>query len=313
MPAVDQFSTPKFALIIPTFNAAEQWPALLQGILNQSLKPDSILVIDSSSPDRTAELARTAGFHLVTIPQSEFNHGRTRQLALQYVPHAEILVYLTQDAVLAGAEAFTNLLAGFADPRVALAYGRQLPRLQAGPVEAHARLFNYPERSQLRTFADRQTLGFKTIFCSNSFAAYRRSVLEEVGGFPGHVILGEDTVTAARILQKGYSIAYVASACAYHSHNYTLIQEFRRYFDTGVLHSRESWLRQTFGSAGNEGMRFVRSELGHLARRAPWLLPVAPLRIAAKWIGYRLGRFERYLPRHLKRSISMHRAFWESV
>jgi rhamnosyltransferase len=271
----------------------------LGGIQSQNLQPDNILVIDSSSRDETSKLVRAAGFQLVTIAPKDFNHGRTRQLALQLVPQAEILVYLTQDAVLADANALRDLVASFADSRVALAYGRQSPRQHAA------------DQSQVRCFADRQQFGIKTVFCSNSFAAYRRSALEEVGGFPEHVILGEDMVTAARLLQKEYCIAYVSSACVFHSHGYSVAQEFRRYFDTGVLHRRDPWLQHVFGHAGDEGMRFVYSELRYLACRAPWLLPVAPLRTAAKWIGYRLGCMENLLSTGVKRAISMHGIFWD--
>jgi rhamnosyltransferase len=58
-------------------------------------------------------------------------------------------------------------------------------------------------------------------------------------------------------------------------------------------------------------MRFVYSELRYLACRAPWLLPVAPLRTAAKWIGYRLGCMENLLSTGVKRAISMHGIFWD--
>jgi rhamnosyltransferase len=59
-------------------------------------------------------------------------------------------------------------------------------------------------------------LGIKSIFISNSFAAYRRSALLAVGGFRKDVIFGEDTVTAARLLLSGYQVAYSAQACVYH-------------------------------------------------------------------------------------------------
>ena len=70
----------RVALIIPTFNAAQLWTALLEGIRAQSLKPDQVIVIDSSSSDGTADLARKEGFTVFEIPQREFNHGGTRQM-----------------------------------------------------------------------------------------------------------------------------------------------------------------------------------------------------------------------------------------
>ena len=100
------------------------------------------------------------------------------------MPEAEIIVFLTQDALLADPEAIERLLDAFADERVGAAYGRQLPHRDATPIGAHARLFNYPPVSQVRTLHDRGRLGIKTAFISNSFAAYRRNALLGWAAFP---------------------------------------------------------------------------------------------------------------------------------
>ena len=131
-----------------------------------------------------------------------------------------------------------------------------------------------------------------------------------VGGFPKDVIFGEDTLVAAKLLLSGWKIAYVAEAKVHHSHAYSLRQEFQRYFDIGVLHAREAWLRREFGGVSPEGMRFVRSELSYLWRTSKWLIPSALLRTVLKWIGYRLGRREKSLNIWWKRRLSMHAGFW---
>jgi rhamnosyltransferase len=267
-------------------------------------------VIDSSSDDGTVELARSAGFAVQSIARAEFNHGRTRQMAAELFPNAEILVYLTQDAVLATPDSLAKLLRAFDSPQTGAAYGRQLPRPEAGPIEAHARLFNYPAESNVRTLASRDQLGFKTIFISNSFAAYRRSALLAAEGFPANVIFGEDTVTAARLLLSGWQIVYEADAAVYHSHAYTGVQDFKRYFDIGALHAQEPWLLKEFGQAGGEGKRFVFSECAYVWSRKKPLVASALLRTLLKLVGYRLGRWESKLPRGWKRKVSMHSSFW---
>jgi rhamnosyltransferase len=305
--AMSIFST--CAVIIPSLNAAEDWPRLIPSLL-ASISTDQVMVIDSSSDDGTLDLARAAGFRVHSISRAEFNHGGTRQLAADLLPKAELLVFLTQDAILADTGALKALLAPFSDPQVAAAFGRQLPRPEAGPIEAHARLFNYPTQSSTRTLESRETLGFKAIFLSNSFAAYRREALLAVGGFPSNVIFGEDTITAAKFLLAEWKIAYVAEAKVYHSHSYTWRQEFKRYFDIGVLHSRESWLLKEFGQTSGEGKRFVISELGYLWGRSWWLIPSALVRTALKLLGYRLGRLEQKLGIEWKRKLSMHSGYW---
>jgi rhamnosyltransferase len=298
------------AVIVPTRNAATDWTAFASALV-ANVEPPSVMIVDSSSTDGTAELAHTEGFRVYRVPLAEFNHGGTRQLAAELLADAEILIFLTQDTVLADASAIKALLEPFEDPTVAAAFGCQLPRIGATPIEAHARLFNYPAQSSIRVLESRETMGFKAIFISNSFAAYRRDALMAVGGFPRDVIFGEDTITAAKLLLSRWKIAYVAEAQVYHSHSYTWTQDFKRYFDIGVLHARESWLLQNFGSTSGEGGRFVRSELNYLWPRSWWLIPSALIRTALKLIGYRLGRIENKLSRGWKRRLSMHGGFWK--
>jgi rhamnosyltransferase len=297
------------AVIVPTLNAAADWTQFAPGLL-ASVLPQQVLIIDSQSTDATVQLAERSGFRVHSIPRGEFNHGGTRQLAADIMDGAELLVYLTQDAIVADAQAIGNLISVFADPQIAAAYGRQLPRSGAGAIERHARHFNYPEGPQLRSVETRKQLGFRTIFISNSFAAYRRSALLEVGGFPTNVIFGEDTVIAARLLTAGHRIAYVPKACVFHSHAYNWRQEFRRYFDIGVLHGREHWLLEQFGAATGEGKRFIQSELRYLLHHDPLLIPSALIRSAMKISGYRLGRMEKKLSPGIKMQLSMHRNFW---
>jgi rhamnosyltransferase len=298
------------AVVVPTLNAADDWPHLEASLL-RSIPTDRVLILDSSSIDGTPDLAMAAGFRVHTILRSDFSHGGTRQLAAELLQDAELIAFLTQDAVLAEPDAISKLLRPFEDPQIAAAFGRQLPRPRATPIETHARFFNYPEQSSVRSLDSREQLGFKTIFISNSFAAYRREALMSVGGFPRDVIFGEDTITAARLLLSGWKIAYVAEAQVHHSHDHTWSQDFRRYFDIGVLHAREPWLEEEFGGTGGEGGRFVRSELRYLWRNGRWYIPSALIRTILKLVGYKLGKHEQKLSLGWKRKLSMHSGFWK--
>jgi len=300
----------RIELIIPTYNAARYWNALSTGIRVQTLQPDRVIVIDSASKDSTAELARRDGFEVLEITPQEFNHGGTRQMGAEYAAEASILIYLTQDAAPFGVNAFANLVKAFDDPEIGAAYGRQLPRENASPIEAHGRHFSYTEVPVVRSWDSRRILGFKSIFFSNAFGAYRREALMSVGGFSTDVIFGEDTVVVARMHRAGWKTAYVADASVRHSHAYTIGEEFRRYFDIGVLHSRESWLNEQFGSASGEGRRFVLSELKYLLGQGPQHIPSAFARTLAKYLGYKVGRRESRIAPKLKHRLGMNRQYW---
>ena len=300
----------RIEVIIPTYNAARYWNALAEGIRAQSLKADRVIVIDSSSKDGTADLARREGFDVLEISPREFNHGGTRQMGADYAAEASILIYLTQDAAPFGTDAFANLVRVFEDAEIGAAYGRQLPREGASPIEAHARQFSYAETSVVRSWDSRRAMGFKSIFFSNAFGAYRREALMSVGGFSPDVIFGEDTLVVARMHRAGWKTAYVADALARHSHDYTIAEEFRRYFDIGVLHSRESWLNEQFGSASGEGRRFVSSEIKYLLGHGPQHIPSAIARTLAKYLGYKIGRRESRIAPQVKYRLGMNRQYW---
>lgn len=299
----------KVSVIIPTLNAGRVIGPLLDSLKEQSVRCE-VVVVDSSSSDDTVRIAESSGARVLIIGRREFDHGGTRNLGGR-AAGGDVLVYMTQDARPASRNSIENLVRPIlADEKIGAAFGRQLPCPDATLFAAHLRLFNYPEKtktSSRRTLADKSSLGLKAAFLSNAFTAYRRSALEETGWFTSGVILGEDMLAGARMLLAGFELAYEADAAVYHSHNYSVLQEFRRYFDIGVFHSREKWLLEEFGTAGGEGRRYIVSELSYiLARRALHLVPEWAVRNGLKLAGYKLGGAHRLLPVRLARRLSMH-------
>lgn len=300
----------RIACIIPTYNGKAELARLLDSLQTQTAQFDTFIV-DSNSKDGTQELARARVGHVTVIPSMEFNHGGTRQGMVDQNPGYDVYVFLTQDACLADPDAVARIVEPFADPKVGAVCGRQLPHLDATPLAQHARFFNYPEGVQVKTLADVPKLGIKTAFMSNSFAAYRGEALKAVGGFPVHVIFAEDMYAVAKMLLAGWKVAYAGNAQCRHSHNYTIVEEFERYFDMGVFHAREPWIRQHFGGAGGEGMRYVKSELKFLGLRRLHLWPSALMRNAVKLLGYKLGQQEAKIPIGLKRKLGMYKRYWD--
>lgn len=298
-------------IIVVTYNAEPRLAKLLAGLQSQS-QDNEILIIDSSSTDSTSGITARHGVRILTIPQSDFDHGGTRNLGIEQA-RGEFILFMTQDTICADEHAVAELIRPLReDENIAAAYGRQIACEDASVFARHLRLFNYPETSYVRGLDDRKKYGIKTAFLSNSFAAYRTSVLKEIGGFESRLIFGEDTFAAAKILLKGKKIAYAADAKVFHSHNYTPQQEFKRYFDMGVFHSCEGWLLREFGKAEREGNKYAKSEIKFLLKqRKLFLLPEFILRIIMKYLGYKLGTQYAYLPKSINRLCSMNRAWWD--
>lgn len=301
-------------VIIPTYNGGRVWNACAEGLVKACAATPQVagvLVVDSSSADDTVAVARSHGFAVQVIDPRDFDHAGTRNRACAAVmADADIVVFLTQDAILASDSSLESLITAFADPAVAVAYGRQLPHADANPIAAHARSFNYRSHSYVSGSESKKAMGLKTVFTSNSFAAYRLSAFKELGGFPEKSILSEDMYFAAKAVMAGYKVAYVAEAAVLHSHNYTPLEEFKRYFDIGVFHRDEAWIGREFGGAGGEGKRFLLSEFRYLLRNSPLWLPRAWVHNFLKIVGYKLGKGYTRLPVSMRRKFSMHRKYW---
>lgn len=305
---------PTVHLFIPTLNPGMLWSTVIDSIKNQTYPIHKIIVIDSGSTDGTLEQTRNEDFQLISIDKADFDHGGTRQLAVSRFPDADIYIFMTQDAILASPDAIGSMVEIFEEnPSLGMAYGRQLPHQGAKILESHARLFSYPATSQTRSLKDAPTYKIRTISCSNSYAAYRKEAYVEAGGFPSGTILGEDVLIAGSMLLKGWEMRYTSESCVYHSHDYSAKEEFKRYFDIGVFHADNSWIFENFGRAESEGLKYLRSEIGYVFSKNPLLFPKTLFSLLAKWIGYKLGINHRNLPESVKKSLSMHKSYWQSV
>ena len=250
----------KVSVIIPTLNAEKFIEGLLKNLIEvQTLKPDEIIIIDSSSQDKTVEIAKSYGCKPIVIKKEEFNHGGTRTFAGKKAI-GDILVYFTQDAYPYNEYALENLIKVFEkDEKIACAYGRQIPYEDTNIYGKFMRHFNYPETSFIRTYEDRHKFGRKTVFFSNSFSAYKKEILEKVGWFKENLISYEDIYIVARFLTEGYKIAYVADAIVYHSHSLSVWKDFKRHFELGIFFREENWILKIFGKKPkDEGIRMIK-------------------------------------------------------
>lgn len=301
----------KISVIIPVFQAARFLPALLPTLQQQSLPATEIIVIDSSSTDGSDEIARRFGCRVETIPKSTFNHGRTRNLGASLAT-GEILVFMTQDALPVDDRFLEELTRPVRTGRTAATYARQVPYPDATPPEVFARTFNYSAVSHQRNRADILRMGIKAFFFSNVASCILSQAFWRVGGFPDSVILNEDMLLCAKLLHEGASIAYQAESKVFHSHSYTLGQQFKRYFDIGVASEQAGVLLEGARASG-EGLKFATKQLRYLVETGEltWI-PRTVIESALKFTAYQLGRREQALPVWLKRKLSMHAFYWHS-
>lgn len=281
---------PNYTVIIPTLDAAKTIERLLETLSKQSLPPEEILVVDSQSEDGTAELALAVpGVRVIQVKRSEFDHGGTRDMAIRST-QSPFVVLLTQDALPMDAHWAANLLAPFEDGRVAAVCGRQVAYPDARASEKAVRAFRYPASSRVWDKSECSTLGMNAFLLSDACAAYRQDAYEAVGGFEHPIRTNEDMLMAAQLLEAGHRLAYSAEAKVWHSHCYTLRQEYRRNRLIGECLAQYGHRFQGAGELG-EGVklaRFVTHEL--IACHNIGELPHFWMNCGAQLLGNRVGR-----------------------
>jgi len=301
----------KIAVVIPTKNAGADLTYLLTKLQAQRLQPDEITIFDSASEDDTVILARKMDVNVVSVSPAEFNHGATREAARKQ-SGADIVIFMTQDVMPVDDVLIEKLVEPIITGKASFTYARQIPRRGADIFESFPRQFNYQDESNIRSIADAEQYGVYTFFSSDSCAAYLNSALDDIGGLRP-TLTSEDYFAAARLLRKGHKVAYVAGAVVEHSHAYTLLEEFKRYFDTGYVRAENSWVQEIVGQAEGRGKEYFAALLQLLIKSKPWLVPYAVVNTGVKLLGYRLGYWSLMAPMWWKKRFSGQHYYWDSL
>lgn len=280
------------SLVIPTLNAETEIGPLIEALLRQGRVPDEIVVVDSSSDDRTVEVASEyRQVRVDVIDRREFDHGLTRDRALRE-SSGEVVCFMTQDAIPANDRFVENLIRPILeDSSVAISSGRQLPKMDARRFEQLVRTFNYTGQSNVRSLADVPTLGIKAYFATDVCSAYRRSAYIELGGF-GQTDISEDMLMAAKAVNAGWKVAYSAEAEVYHSHNLTPREQYERNRAIGRFLERNAGLLSCSSEVG-EGGRLAKDVATALLKEGNLTELLAfGIDCAARLAGNRVGRRE---------------------
>jgi len=181
---------PRFSVVVPTWNEAQNLPVLLDSLALQRVSHE-VVVADGGSQDGGAELAEARGARVVRT-----SRGRGVQLACgARAARGELLVFLHADAQVAPGT-LAALERAFEDPRVIATGMRQR-------IAHSARFYRWIERAANR----RVRLGW---VYGDSGLAVRRTAYEAVGGFR-ELVLFEDVDLASRLRRTG-KIALVLEA-----------------------------------------------------------------------------------------------------
>lgn len=298
-------------VVIPSYRPDEKFSRLVKKLQEQEYPIGTIFVINTKAGRFPKEVEQMEKVKVSHIERREFDHGATRDMGMQ-MSKAEIVVFMTQDAVPADEYVIGNLVKVLEeDEMTGAAYARQLVASDCNYIEKYTRKFNYPENSRIKSKEDLQEMGIKTFFCSNVCAAYKRNIYEKAGGFCKKTIFNEDMILAGHMINAGYKVAYVAEARVIHSHNYTGMQQFHRNFDMAVSQAEHPEVFEGIKSE-SEGIKLVKQTAAHLVkRRKIHLVPKLVYQSGCKYIGYRMGKMYKKLPDKVVKWCSMSPGYWE--
>ena len=246
----------RISVIATVRNEQATIESFVQSLLQQSLPPDEIVIVDGVSSDGTADiLARyqTSG-QLILISQA-CNIAEGRNLAVARASGQWIAV--TDAGCVVDRDWLKNLAAWFDD--------RSGCDVVAGNFQCHFET-TFEEAVAAATFAPGREHAKQNLYPSSRSVAFRKRAWERAGGYPEWLYAAEDTLFTIRLRQLGFRFVFARDAYVY-------------------WRPRSSWrslARQRFNfSRGNARIGF--GTAGYLANIRFHLAMLAPFLVATIW------------------------------
>jgi cellulose synthase/poly-beta-1,6-N-acetylglucosamine synthase-like glycosyltransferase len=214
----------QYSVIVPAYQAVQTLPRCLAALQHQSIdRADyEIIVVDDGSEDQTPAVAEQVldGYHTRVIRTAHGGPGQARNIGTGAADGAIILFTDADCEPLS--DWIEQMARPFDDPQVAGVMGAY--RTRQTQLAARFAQIEFEHRyARMRQF--------KSIDLIATYAAaYRKSVLQAVGGFDRRFTAAnnEDVELAYRVSAAGYQLVFNPQARVFHSHAPTV----RRYLKT---------------------------------------------------------------------------------
>ena len=241
------------SVLIPAFNESKVIATSIERILESDYPHLEIVVIDDGSTDNTSDVVRNHFAHdarvrLLTLP----NGGKARAINAGLAQSSGAIVVALDADTQFDRHCISNLVRWFGDARV-------------GAVAGNAKVgnrINTVTRWQALEYITAQNLERRALAALNcitvvpgAVGAWRRSALEQFGGFPTQT-LAEDQDLTLQLQRAGYRIVYDDEAIAWTEAPETFAglarQRFRWSFGTlqCVWKQRDMLFRRRYGVMG---------------------------------------------------------------
>jgi glycosyltransferase involved in cell wall biosynthesis len=184
---------PLVSVVVPCFNQAAFLPEAIESVLDQTYPVIELVVVDDGSDDNTAAIVGRYD-QARYLRQSNRGAPSARNLGLRE-SGGEMIAFLDSDDRLLPAAIEVGVEALTADPGCAAAVGA------CRNIDAGGNPLDVPEQPLIH--ADHYVALLKSCFIlSGSSVLFRRSALEEVGGFDANLALGDDYDLYLRLARR---------------------------------------------------------------------------------------------------------------
>jgi len=296
-------------VVVPTFNGRELTARCLEH-LGQQTVANRVIVVDDASTDGTSDMLRERHPE-VTVIELERNAGFSRAVNAGIRASTAELVVLINNDVECRPE-FVKRITGplVEDSSIGMVAGLLLQadgeRVDSLGLEVDSTLAAFP-RYWGRPAGDKHLDGDGLLGPVGGAAAYRRSALEEAGGFDEAIFgYGEDVDLALRMRAAGWSCAAAPGAVGVHLGS----ASFGRHSPRQVYHRgwSRAYLLRKYGVAGRPvalaralgseagsvawQLAFTRDASGLRGRIAGWRAAHPELEVPDGVVNRRIGLFE---------------------
>jgi glycosyltransferase involved in cell wall biosynthesis len=217
----------RVSAVIRAYNEAKHIGRLLEGLAQQTVTPDEIIVVDSGSTDKTVAISEAAGCSIVHIAKNEFSFGRALNRGCA-VATGEVLLFASAHVYPVYNTYVEHLVSAFDREGVAIAYGRQVGDVRTKFSES---------RVMLKWFPTENIWDQGHPFSNNANAAVSRSAWQD-NPYDETLTGLEDLDFAKKAIGNGCKIAYVADAPVVHVHEESWSVTRNRYRREAMAYAR---------------------------------------------------------------------------
>lgn len=193
----------KISVITTIFNEEKNIIQFLDSIINQTKKPDEIIVVDGGSKDSTIRILKEYQkknklVKVYELPNSKISEGRNFG-----VKNSKGEIIFTADSgTLFEKDWIKKILRGFEDADVV--FGKYVSKPK-----------NIIEKFLISRLPNWGRINSQTFIPSNRQCAFRKIVWEKVGGWPNHIKRADDNWFHEKAHNLGFKYKFIKDATVY--------------------------------------------------------------------------------------------------